>query len=304
MRKFSNLCKAVFVGIAMFLVSNSASAQIETLDKDGRAIILFPDNTWKYKDSTMVSGVAVETPKKTDRKAKPSKKKNDLVLYSENPTLDSIDASMPPAVVENSFKEEAPSQNGYTIRQAILSEDVPKPQVKKYMPFPTQQNSCATGFNAVDEFTARRKAGTKDEFFFGYTRPEDRDAMKGQHFLTCNASMLGDGAQRFLVLNYIVDSQYGRAEYGKIEQNSTMSLLLMDGQILTFTALKEDPGKMANGKTTFQTFYEIDAKSAKTLSKSEIDKVRMSWRVGEQDYEVYDLDFMKRALFCIDQIMK
>jgi len=76
---------------------------------------------------------------------------------------------------------------------------------------------------------------------------------------------------------------------------------LINGTTVTLLSQEFDPGTvdMSKLKTFYTTAYLIGPKDEKELMKAEVDKVRVIWDVGYEDYEVYELDFFIDQLNCI-----
>jgi hypothetical protein len=52
---------------------------------------------------------------------------------------------------------------------------------------------------------------------------------------------------------------------------------------------------------TYRVHYAIAQDQMSFLSKSEVDKIRVFWSSGYEEYEVYQLDFFMKQLACLDK---
>jgi len=56
-----------------------------------------------------------------------------------------------------------------------------------------------------------------------------------------------------------------------------------------------------NKTTTYNTSYPLNKSQIKRLRDAEIDKVRMIWATGYEDYEVYQVDFFRDLFRCLEE---
>lgn len=236
----------------------------------------------KSKGKTVVKAAPVEEDKLVLKKESPNAKApvgNDLDLFGDaaNPRPEPRVPQLP-----------TPSDRWKT------------PVAPRVLPYPYMEQ-CEFAYNEVDEFTAKPRKGLKEDLFFAYTRKEDREFLREKDFLECFAAIISEDKELFLSLSYTMDSPYGRSEYGYVEAGAPLEILFVNGEHLKLLALKPDKGRVnANKKTVYKTTYLIDSKVRKMLARMEIDKIRMSWSVGVEDYEVYDVDFLIRKLKCFE----
>lgn len=164
---------------------------------------------------------------------------------------------------------------------------------------PSLDESCTLAYDEKDEFTGRRRRATEPSTFFTYTKEDDKQVMKENPFLECLVNIAEDGGNQSLEFVFIIDSPYGRSEYGNLEEGAKITFMLLNGELLVFENVgKSDKGKITNNKTKYTATITLDSKDKKMLSKAEIDKVRVAWSVGYEDYEVYDVDFIARQIKC------
>ncbi len=161
--------------------------------------------------------------------------------------------------------------------------------------------TCAYAFNSVDEFTKQSKIGLKAQHFFSFTDPELRKFMKEKEFLDCSGYLSDIAGMLTLNIQLIMDSPYSKEEYGPIQAGSNLIIRLINGETVTLLCEKYAPGTVdtRKKKTIYNTVYRINPKDEKLLSKIEIDKVRIVWGVGYEDYEVYELDFLIDQFSCL-----
>ena len=126
--------------------------------------------------------------------------------------------------------------------------------------------------------------------------------MKEKEFLDCTGYLSEIANVVALNLQIVMDSPYAKEEYGPIQSNSELIIRLINGETVTLLCQKFAPGMVdtRKGKTIYNTIFSINAKFEKDLSKIEIDKVRLVWGAGYEDYEVYELDFLIDQFACLN----
>lgn len=89
-----------------------------------------------------------------------------------------------------------------------------------------------------------------------------------------------------------------RAEYGYINSNSLMSIKLLNGEVVNLFAEGGDIGQIDNEKnqTTYKASFGISAESQKMLSTSLIDKIKLIWSTGYEEYPVTNIDFFCQSI--------
>ncbi len=78
-------------------------------------------------------------------------------------------------------------------------------------------------------------------------------------------------------------------------------LKFIDGTTLTVSNLRNDDGTLdPTGQVfTYRGQYALDPSVLKKLRKTELDKIRVSWSTGYEDYEVQNVDLLMRQAKCL-----
>lgn len=158
---------------------------------------------------------------------------------------------------------------------------------------------CDWDYTETDEFTGIQRKGLKEQLFFGFTDEKYKSSFPTGDYLTCQAYFSLEGKQKFLNLTYIIDAPSARNEFGYVEVNGALQIKLINGEVLQLASAEMDKGKVYQNRTYYRLRYELNSSSIKELSTWEIDSVRMSWSVGYEDYEVFDVDCLRRQINCI-----
>lgn len=167
---------------------------------------------------------------------------------------------------------------------------------------PAEKRPCSFGENTVDKFTGNIVRQLQPEIFFTYTNADYKKYMRGKEYLTCEAYVAAIGATRTLNLRFILDSPYGNADYGGIDRSTLLLIRLINGETVSLISQEASQGDInkIKGTTTFSTYFLLDTSHEKLLKRYEIDEVRMIWNKGYEDYQVYNVDFLRNQLRCIN----
>jgi len=108
------------------------------------------------------------------------------------------------------------------------------------------------------------------------------------------------GGLNYLTLEFTINSRTAGREFGGIPQGALLNILLLNGETIVLRNKKTDNGSYnpAAEKMSYRAVYSIDGGIMNDLKKNEVDKVRVFWRTGYEDYEVYELDFFRDQIEC------
>ena len=84
--------------------------------------------------------------------------------------------------------------------------------------------------------------------------------------------------------------------------DSKIMVKFQDGETIELNFSKSDVGdtKYDYGYTTYSSYVILDEESIKVLKTKPIEKVRMYWSKGYEDYPVSDANLFINQLPCID----
>ena len=169
-----------------------------------------------------------------------------------------------------------------------------------------REYNCTYAVNEVDPFTGKRKVALENDLFFGYTHPQLEKYLKGENYLTCEGYLQQVTGLKIFNVKFTIDSPNATEDYGSILEGSRMLISLLDGTTVTLVSVEQDGGKIdrIDKETTYKTYFVIDGKAEKQLEKSEIDKVRVVWSEGFEDYEIHNVDFLMNQLECLNAAFK
>lgn len=174
------------------------------------------------------------------------------------------------------------------------------PQTDVYINPPKQ--ACVLTFDGVDDFTGKKRRDVKSQILFTYTSPELKSYMKDREYITCMGYLTGlDDGYNFLTLEFRIANKNAPSAFGGIPTNSILSVKLMNGEMVRLVNNKQDAGSYnaLDDTYTYRAQYHISSTTERILRSSEVDKVRVIWATGYEDYEVFELDFFIHQFDCL-----
>jgi len=162
---------------------------------------------------------------------------------------------------------------------------------------------CDFTYNGMDEFTRQQKKELAEELFFYHTDERLKPYLRDREYMTCKGYLTSiSGGFRYLTLLITINSRTARGEYGHIKSGGLLNIKLLDGKTVSLFSQDDHQGTHSptTGSTTYKIKFPIDFQKEKILLKSEIDKVRIVWSTGYEDYEVYNVDFFINQLYCLN----
>ncbi len=181
-----------------------------------------------------------------------------------------------------------------------------RPVFKKYDPaadvmLNPPARGCVLITNARDEFSGERRRELQREELFRYTNPSLRPYLQGREHIICQASVSQNGKLYLLNLTFTISDANAKRAFGSLPKNGVAILKFLDGETLALTNLRADEGRTSDDKIThtFTGQYVLDAAALKKMQKSLLDKIRIAWATGYEDYEIHQVDLIARQLGCL-----
>ena len=160
---------------------------------------------------------------------------------------------------------------------------------------------CALSLDARDEFSGEVRRETARGELFRHTNPALRHIIQSNNHVVCEASLVQNGAQAYLNLIFTVNDANAPRTHGGLAKNGVAFVKFLDGTLLNLTNIRGDEGKAdPTGKIwTFQGQYPLDKTNLRTIRSEGLDKIRLAWANGYEDYEVQDVLLLGRLSKCL-----
>jgi hypothetical protein len=167
--------------------------------------------------------------------------------------------------------------------------------------YESQPFECKVQSDKVDETTGRRHISLAPALLFTHTDPDLRPYFKNKELITCYGQLSKIDAYVYLTIDFQIASSHSQSNFGSLQQGSLLRLRLLNGENVTLHNLKSDKGRIDpySGHTVFTGQYTLGKDEIKLLSDAELDKVRILWSTGYEDYDIYKVDFFRDHLHCL-----
>lgn len=160
---------------------------------------------------------------------------------------------------------------------------------------------CQIVADTRDAFSGERRREMGREELFRYTNPSLKPYFTGFEHIVCEAALSSANNNYILHLTFTIRDVNARRAFGSLPRNGVAILKLLDGDTYTLYNLRADEGlaDKDNKIFTFRGQYQIEPGMLKKLQKTLLDKVRIAWGTGYEDYEVQNVDIFVRQLPCL-----
>ncbi len=162
--------------------------------------------------------------------------------------------------------------------------------------------ACHILRDEIDDFTGKRRRDMRNEELFSFTPAPLRPYLKGRTFIRCSAFISDvSGGLAYLTLTFHIASPNAHKSFGGIPRGNFILLQTLDGTQIRLRNTVTDPGiyRASDGSYTFRAQCTLSAGQQAILKKSEIDRMRVFWQAGYEDYEIFRVDFFKNQLNCL-----
>ena len=171
-----------------------------------------------------------------------------------------------------------------------------------YPTTPTVSYDCTTLYDGIDVKTKLYRKELAPEYFFSYSPAELKNELKTHNLMTVDAQASKIESNQYLNLNIHMYSAQATKIYGTIETQSKMVITTIYGREIELLNRARSIPVLTNDPEVniYVVSFELDKSSVKRLSSEEIDKVGIEWSSGYEEYTIYEVDFLKHQLTCLN----
>jgi hypothetical protein len=218
----------------------------------------------------------------------PAENNEATAATSEKPP---VEIETPEKTTEKTFPQSAPAKpkkfkNYDPAEDVVLSPPVPP---------------CVFSLDTKDEFSGEIRRETAREELFRYTNPVLKNYLQGKTHVVCESAVSGSASNAVLTLTLTVNDPGALKTLGNLPRNSSAIFKFIDGSTFNlFTARADDGAPAASGQAyIFKAQFPLDRDAQRKFRNEQIDKIRLSWSNGYEDYDVYNIDLVKRQCNCL-----
>ncbi|MBL0117534.1 MAG: hypothetical protein IPP89_00770 [Saprospiraceae bacterium] len=87
-----------------------------------------------------------------------------------------------------------------------------------------------------------------------------------------------------------------------MNSNTLMSVKMLNGETVTLFSNGSDVGQVDNNNnlTVYKANFPVTRENQKTLMNSLVDKIKIVWSTGYEEYSVTNIDFFSNQIRCLD----
>jgi hypothetical protein len=202
---------------------------------------------------------------------------------------------------------ELPDDSSAKDRQKKSKKQAAKrPAIKVYDPASDVMRNppprpCVLTLDTRDAFSGELRREVAQEELFRFTNPSLKNYFPDQDQIICDASVVSNSGTNLLQLRFTINDANAQRSFGNLPRNGVAILKLLNGETYTLYNLRADAGKPSDDKKQFSFTgqYVIEPGMLKKLQKNLLDKLRIAWSTGYEDYEIQNVDFLQRQLSCL-----
>jgi hypothetical protein len=191
-------------------------------------------------------------------------------------------------------------------KNAINTTLVPE---KKLKPYDIKEDvmlnppiaSCVFTLNKTDEFSGKVLKELKYEEAFRFTNNYMKTHLDDKPHIVCESNLSTLGELVLVNLKVTINELNALKSFGGVSKKGLCTLKLINGNVLNLESVRDDEGILdeVGGFCVFNMQFATNKAALKILQKSELDKIRISWKRGYEEYEIYNVDIFKRQANCL-----
>jgi hypothetical protein len=169
--------------------------------------------------------------------------------------------------------------------------------------YPRDKYQCEIIFDGYDNELGSDKKEVKSEFFFGHSLKKMKSYFKSDDFIKCNANVSKVGRNYYITLSIRIKSKDAKKTYGMLRANETMRFEMVDGSKVYCTSMIQDGGTIEayTGNTLYTGIFKIQKDDLNTLKNNFLDNIGIIWSSGYEQYNIFNVDFLKNQLRCLEK---
>ncbi len=164
-----------------------------------------------------------------------------------------------------------------------------------------QPVTCVAVRHEVDNKGKPEQIVIERKVIFWHTDDDLRPYFREQELVTCSGQLSQLDDHIYVLIEFSIASPNAQKNFGALGEGSLLRLRLLDGTNIDLHNLQGDRGRIDpySGNTIFIGRYLLNKEQQRTLAKVELNKMRVVWNTGYEDYSIYALDFLIDQFKCL-----
>ncbi len=162
---------------------------------------------------------------------------------------------------------------------------------------------CEIAFEGKDEFSGESRTELRRELLWTFTNDFMRNFLKEKPHILGEAHLSAtSGGLRFLNLTVTINDNNAKKGFGGLARGAQLTLKFIDGSTVLLRNARADDGVADDdlGFTVFSGIFPIEDRGILAqIKKKELDRVRLAWANGFEDYEIFNVDLLMRQAECL-----
>jgi len=152
-----------------------------------------------------------------------------------------------------------------------------------------------------DEMSKLVTTQVASELIFSYTPEGVSSYLQEREYLEGYVHLTHVQGRFFLSLRVEIANMKAQQSYGYLAKNGQLILQLLNGETYALRNTSNSIGTVLPSEeiTRYEAEYAIDPRVLNELEKNPLDKIRLVWSTGYEDYEVFDVDLLSRQFKCL-----
>jgi hypothetical protein len=200
-------------------------------------------------------------------------------------------------------EEQKPKQVANQAEPNVYDPDMvnKRPGQAKSFQYLAQPFQCIFELDTFDRASGLSRKALKPGILFTHTDPDLKPFFRGKDLITCLGRVSKAGSYVQLTIEFQIASSHSQSNFGSLEEGSLLRFKLMNDEYISLFNLKTNTGHIDpyTGYTIFSGQYALGKQEINKLSTLELDKMRVMWSTGFEDYDVYHVDFLINQLNCV-----
>lgn len=187
-----------------------------------------------------------------------------------------------------------------TIKNGVIEYNADRevPIISKYIFIPKQD--CKVN-KERDEMSNLVTTQVASELLFSYTPEGVSSYLQERAYLEGYVHLTHIQGRFFLSLKVEIANVKAQQSYGYLAKNGQLIIQLLNGETYALRNTNNSIGTVLPSQeiTRYEAEYAIDPRVLNELEKNALDKIRLVWSTGYEDYEVFDVDLLSRQFDCL-----
>lgn len=234
-----------------------------------------------------------KTPKKEEKPEEPAMSETPQISPPDTTTATPVTPEAEKAEKRRAKTKPATTEPKPIIRPYSAAEDVlinpPSPP-------------CVLASTVRDEFSGEIRKEMPQKELFRYTNQALRKQYSAEKPHTiAEAFLLSYGLNAALHMTFKIQDLNVRRTQGSLQKGGTATLKFMDGTSIILYDSRSDEGVTdAEGQSViYQAQFPIDRTTIRKLRSTELDRIRIAWSNGMEDYDVQQVDQLMWQAKCL-----